>query len=192
MVYNSLHQQPHIRRYLNNQPMEPCTATTYGDFDRACKKPQDLDDDCDYIPPSNESSSDSNISGIIPLQFIQQSTPQPNRSGEPARLTLREWTDASHGAWIHPELIDKIGDPQERLLLKDKKLAYQAGKGSRKLVSVLFPKDTLEPVSKLLKERTNCNIHQDNNNLFPNTQHSLDQASGYHCLRGKWSRKFLI
>ena len=105
------------------------------------------------------------------------------RSGEPARLTLSEWTDASHGAWIDPELTDKIEDPQQRLLLKDMKLAYQAGKGSRKLVPVLFPKDTLEPVSKLLIERTNCNIHPDNIYLFPNTQNSLDHGSGYQCLR---------
>ena len=105
------------------------------------------------------------------------------QSGEPARLTLREWTDASHGAWIDPELTDKIEDPHERLLLKDRKVAYQAGKGSRKLVPVLFPKDTLEPVSKLLIERTNCNIHPDNIYLFPNTQNSLDHASGYHCLK---------
>ncbi|KAK3801391.1 hypothetical protein RRG08_059093 [Elysia crispata] len=63
------------------------------------------------------------------------------------------------------------------------KLAYQAGKGSRKLVPVLFPKDTLDPISKLLIERANCNIHPDNIYLFPNTPNSLDHASGYHCLR---------
>ncbi|RUS79962.1 hypothetical protein EGW08_012263 [Elysia chlorotica] len=40
------------------------------------------DDDCDFIPSSVESSSDSNISRVIPLQFIQQSTPQQNRHVE--------------------------------------------------------------------------------------------------------------
>ncbi|GFR81265.1 gamma-glutamyltranspeptidase 1 [Elysia marginata] len=105
------------------------------------------------------------------------------RSGEPARLTLREWADASRDAWIDPQLTEQVKDPQERLLLKDMKLAYQAGKGSRKLVPVLFPKDTLEPISKLLMERINCSIHPDNIYLFPNTQNSLDHASGYHCLK---------
>ena len=66
------------------------------------------------------------------------------RSGEPARLTLREWNDASRDAWIDPQLTEQIEDTQELLLLKDMKLAYQAGKGSRKLVPVLFPKDTLD------------------------------------------------
>ena len=105
------------------------------------------------------------------------------RSGEPARLTLREWTDASRDAWIDPELTEQIEDPQERLLVKDMKLAYQAGKGSRKLVPVLFPKDTIEPITKLMIERNNCSIHPENVYLFPNTKNSLDHASGYHCLR---------
>ena len=105
------------------------------------------------------------------------------RSGEPARLTLREWTDAIRDAWIDPEMKEQIEDPQERLLVKDMKLAYQAGKGSRKLVPVLFPKDTLEPITKLLVERNNCSIHPENVYLFPNTKNSLDHASGYHCLK---------
>ena len=77
------------------------------------------------------------------------------RSGEPARLTLKEWNDASLGAWIDPQLTEQIEDTHELLLLKDMKLAYQAGKGSRKLVPVLFPKDTLESISKLFMERSN-------------------------------------
>ena len=101
------------------------------------------------------------------------------RSGEQARLTLREWTDASRDAWIDPEMKEQIEDPQERLLVKDMKLAYQAGKGSRKLVPVLFPKDTIEPITKLLVERNNCSIHPVY--IFPNTKNSLDHAS--HCLR---------
>lgn len=105
------------------------------------------------------------------------------RSGEPARLTLREWLDASRDAWIDPEFAEQIEDKQERLLLKDMKLAYQAGKGSPKLVPVLFPKDTFELISKLLMETASGSIHPDNVYLFPNTQKSMDHASGYHCLR---------
>ncbi|RUS68728.1 hypothetical protein EGW08_023510, partial [Elysia chlorotica] len=105
------------------------------------------------------------------------------RSGEPVRLTLSEWRDGERAAWIDQNLVEEITDPQERALLRDMKLCYQAGKGSRKLVPVIIPKDTLEPITKLILERETCGVHPDNRFLFPNTQNSLDHASGYHCLR---------
>jgi hypothetical protein len=70
----------------------------------------------------------------------------------------------------------------EKYLINNLKLAYQSGKG-RKLVPVLFPIDTLEPITKLLLERSNSNVSSENNYLFPNTGQSTDHASGYHCLR---------
>ncbi|GFO17231.1 histone-lysine N-methyltransferase setd8-a [Plakobranchus ocellatus] len=70
------------------------------------------------------------------------------RGGEPARLTVNEWREAITGTWIDPNLIERINDPIEKYLIDNLKLAYQVGKSSRKLVPVLFPKDTLEPISK--------------------------------------------
>ncbi|GFO11656.1 histone-lysine N-methyltransferase setd8-a [Plakobranchus ocellatus] len=102
---------------------------------------------------------------------------------EPARLTVYEWREAITGTWIDPNLIERINGPMEKYLIDNLKFAYQAEKGSHKLVPVLFPKDTLEPISNLLEERTNCNVAEDNILLFPNTGLSIDHASGYHCLK---------
>ncbi|XP_035827140.1 uncharacterized protein LOC101860428 isoform X2 [Aplysia californica] len=105
------------------------------------------------------------------------------RGGEPARLTLNEWKEALTGAWIDPNLVEKIDDPMEKHLIENLKLAYQSGKGSRKMVPVLITEDTLEPIAKLLSERSNCQVSKHNVFLFPNTGSSLDHASGYHCLK---------
>ncbi|GFN94870.1 histone-lysine N-methyltransferase setd8-a [Plakobranchus ocellatus] len=105
------------------------------------------------------------------------------KGGEPARLTVHEWREAITGTWIDPNLIERINDPMEEYLIDNLKLAYQVEKGSRKLVPVLFPKDTLDPISKLLEERINCNVAEDNIFLFLNTGLSIDHASGYHCLK---------
>ncbi|GFO41922.1 histone-lysine N-methyltransferase setd8-a [Plakobranchus ocellatus] len=105
------------------------------------------------------------------------------RGGESARLTVNVWREAITGTWIDPNLIERINDPMGKYLIDNLKLGYQAGKGSRKLVPVLFPKDTLEPISKLLEERSNCNVAEDNIFLFLNTGLSIDHESGYHCLK---------
>ncbi|GFO28876.1 histone-lysine N-methyltransferase setd8-a [Plakobranchus ocellatus] len=76
------------------------------------------------------------------------------RDGEPARLTVHEWREAITGTWIDPNLIGRINVHKEKYLIDNLKLAYQAGKGSRKLLPILFLKDTLEPISKLLEERS--------------------------------------
>ncbi len=65
------------------------------------------------------------------------------RGGEPCRLTLSEWKDACTGAWIDLKLIQN--DDIDKYLIDN--LTYQSGKG-RKLVPVLFPKDTIEPITK--------------------------------------------
>lgn len=105
------------------------------------------------------------------------------RGGEPSRLTLAEWKDAISDAWIDQNLVMNVDDPMEKYLIDNLKLAYQAGKGNRKLVPVLFPMDTIEPITKLVCERINCNISTENTFLFPNTGQSTDHASGYHCLQ---------
>ena len=154
----------------DNDDVEALRSFSISEMNAMLDRPYDLWDDNLFVKLRN-------------LILTRVTLFNARRSGEPARLTLREWNDVSRYAWIDPQLTEQIGDTQELFLLKDMKLAYQAGKGSRKLVLVLFPKDTLESISKLLMERSNCSIHPDNIYLFPNTQNSLDHASGYHCLR---------
>ncbi|XP_070203173.1 uncharacterized protein [Littorina saxatilis] len=72
------------------------------------------------------------------------------RGGEPARLLLSEWEDALKGVWIDPDLIEKVDDQIEKALVDQYKLAYQVGKGGRKLVPVLIPFDTIDPLKMLV------------------------------------------
>ncbi|KAL8573817.1 hypothetical protein ACOMHN_019091 [Nucella lapillus] len=58
-----------------------------------------------------------------------------------------------------------------------------SGKGGKRLVPVLIPHDTVEPLQKLVMERQNANIHKDNLFLFPNTGGSLDHAIGWNSLK---------
>ncbi|KAK7487420.1 hypothetical protein BaRGS_00021382, partial [Batillaria attramentaria] len=103
--------------------------------------------------------------------------------GEPARLTLSEWKEAEEGHWVDPELAVKVTDPLDQALLGGTKLAYQAGKGSRRLVPVLIPNDTVEALRKLVSERRNAGIPESNEFLFPNTCSSHDHVSGYNCIK---------
>jgi hypothetical protein len=70
------------------------------------------------------------------------------RGGEPARLLLTEWESAENDKWIDPQRVKKIVDPLEMLVAKFK-LAYQLGKGSKKLVPVLIPNDMIPAIVKL-------------------------------------------
>ena len=72
------------------------------------------------------------------------------RGGEPARMLLFEWTDAEKGAWIDPQRLPNIIKPLEKSLLDQFKLVYHSGKGSKRLVPVLIPNDTVEPLRILL------------------------------------------
>ena len=105
------------------------------------------------------------------------------RGGEPARLTLNEWKEAMAGSWIDPNMVEKIDDPTEKYLITNLKLAYQSGKGSRKMVPVLITEDTVGPITRLLSERINCYVLENNQYLFPNTGNSDDHVSGYYCLK---------
>lgn len=53
--------------------------------------------------------------------------------------------------WINKEDVEKL-DKLERKLVDEFKIAYQPGKGTTRLVSVLMPKDTLQAL-KLLKNK---------------------------------------
>ena len=101
------------------------------------------------------------------------------RGGEPARMTLEDWFNAESDVWIDPQLVENISDPLEKELIQKFKLAYQSGKGSKRLVPVLIPVDTIKPLKKLVQERTLAGISNNNAFLFPNTGASLDHVSGY-------------
>ena len=105
------------------------------------------------------------------------------RGGEPARMLLSEWKDAEKNAWIDNQRVDCMMGPLEKELMTDMKLAYQAGKGSRRLVPVLFPKDTLAPIQKLIEERVECGIADENPYLFPNTGLSNDHVIGWSSIQ---------
>ena len=105
------------------------------------------------------------------------------RGGEPARMTLQDWSYAEAGTWIDPQLVEKVDDPLEKSLLNKFKLAYQSGKGSRRLVPILIPNDTVDGIRKLVKERDEIGILSDNLYLFPNTGSSTDHSSGWNSIR---------
>ena len=105
------------------------------------------------------------------------------RGGEPARMKLSEWKDAESNAWIDNQRVDCMMGPLEKELISDMKLAYQTGKGSRRLVPVLFPKDTLAPIQKLIEERDECDVSGDNPYLFPNTGLSNDHVIGWNSIQ---------
>ena len=105
------------------------------------------------------------------------------RGGEPARMTVAEWEEAEKKLWIDPNRVQQVSDPLENALLTSTHLAYMAGKGSKRLVPVLIPHDTVEPLRKLVRERQNANIHKDNPFLFPNIGGSLDHALGWNSLK---------
>ena len=66
------------------------------------------------------------------------------RGGEPARLLLPEWQDAEGNVWLSDEMVKRTDDPLEKVLLGKYRLAYQRGKGSRKMVPILIPVDSVD------------------------------------------------
>ena len=105
------------------------------------------------------------------------------RGGEPARLTLEEWKEAANDAWVDSQLILTIKDPLEKALLNQYKLAYQAGKGSKKLVPILIPNDTLKHIEKLVESRADVDILESNPFLFANTGSSMDHVIGWQAIK---------
>ncbi|KAK3776961.1 hypothetical protein RRG08_022756 [Elysia crispata] len=96
-----------------------------------------------------------------------------------ARLTLSEWREAEDSVWVDPELAEKITDSLEETLLRGTKLAYIPNDA----VPLLIPNNTVEAVRKLVFERANVGISGDNVFLFPNTNNSRDDVSGYNCIQ---------
>lgn len=107
------------------------------------------------------------------------------RGGEPARLKLGEWADAEKGVWISGAQLGSLDIPQEdRELLENIKIAYQAGKGN-KLVSLLIPADVVKAIEILtdISIRKSVGVDCGNDFVFPFTQFSVDHASGWHSMR---------
>jgi hypothetical protein len=104
------------------------------------------------------------------------------RGGEPARLLLNEWSDAETDVWVSPEMVEKVDDVVEKELLNTYKLAYQRGKGSRKMVPILIPMDSLAGIKKLVEIRSQCNIHENNPYLFATTSSIDGHALGWQCV----------
>lgn len=105
------------------------------------------------------------------------------RRGEPAKLTLQEWREAVDGAWVDPTLVQNIQDPLENALFDKFKLAYNAGKGSKKLVPILIPNDTVKPIMTLTEQIKEVGISDANPFLFANTGSSLDHAIGWQSIK---------
>ncbi|XP_070191728.1 uncharacterized protein [Littorina saxatilis] len=105
------------------------------------------------------------------------------RGGEPARLTLTDWQDAMDGVWVDPQQVVSVEDPIQQALASSFKLAYQSGKGSRRLVPVLIPNDSVEPIQLLVRQRKSVEINSANIFLFPNTLNSSDHVNGWNAIK---------
>jgi hypothetical protein len=105
------------------------------------------------------------------------------RGGEPARLTLNEWSEATKNTWINEKIIDKC-DGIEQKLFHDFKLTYQSGKGINHIVPILFPPDTVTAMNKLsdVSIRAAAGVHNDSKYVFPSTKLSLVHVSGWHAV----------
>ena len=101
------------------------------------------------------------------------------RGAEPSRMTLDEWNDAANQAWVDPQQVEAVIHPIEKYLLKSFKLAYQRGKGSRKLVPVLIPNYTQRAVEMLVEMRSEVGVSENNVYLFPYTQKSEGHVNGW-------------
>ncbi|KAJ8049935.1 hypothetical protein HOLleu_02904 [Holothuria leucospilota] len=146
------------------------------------RKPQEqpLEEDV----PNNKEWDACKFSLLRDLAACRLTLFNGRRGGEPCRLTLQEWMDAAEDKWLNPDEIDRIKDPIERELIKKTKIAFQTGKGSNRLVSVLIPQDCIDAVTVLSKPdiRTIGGIPTSNKYLLPFTQQSLDHPSGYYCV----------
>ena len=105
------------------------------------------------------------------------------RGGEPACMLLSDWTDAEKNVWIDPQLVQNVSDPLEKSLLNQFNIFYQSGNGSRRLVPVLIPNDTVEPLRILAQKREQCDIPESNIFLCPSTGSSKDHVSGWNIMK---------
>lgn len=105
------------------------------------------------------------------------------RGGEPARLLLQEWIDADNSTWITPAMIETIVDPVEKALVGKFRLAYQRGKGSRKMVPILIPLSAVSGIQKLVDKRSSCNISTNNPYLFATVKSVDGHATGCQAIK---------
>ena len=104
------------------------------------------------------------------------------RGGEPCRLLMKEWEDAENDVWLPADSVERIDDPAMKVLVGMFKLAYQAGKGSQHLVSLLIPNDCITGMRILTNTevRRNAGVAESNTYVFASTQNSSDHVSGWH------------
>jgi len=115
-----------------------------------------------------------------------------SRRGEPARLLLREWQDAESNVWISDEMVERIYDPLEKVLLGKYHLAYQRGKGSRKMVPILIPVDVVDALKLLVEVRPQCSTEIENPYLFATTKSKDGHADGWQSVRNSCVKTGII
>ena len=102
------------------------------------------------------------------------------RSGEPAKLLLKDWSDAENGAWIDPRFQRNLS-PADQLLMGQYKLTYIPGKG-KSLVPLLFPEDLVPGMQKLVSLRKHVGINPNNRFVFAATRGSTRPVMGNQCI----------
>ena len=81
----------------DNDDVEALRSFSISEMNAMLDRPYDLWDDNLFVKVRN-------------LILTRVTLFNARRSGEPARLTLREWNDASRDAWIDPQLTEQIED----------------------------------------------------------------------------------
>ena len=109
------------------------------------------------------------------------------RGGKPARLLLREWTEAANGARLDDQR-------SEELTETTMKITYQSGNGSNHLVPVLIPEDTVR-VMKILCDpviRREVGVLESNFYAFPSCHDTEKHCSGWHSLTNVCDKLLII
>jgi hypothetical protein len=102
------------------------------------------------------------------------------RGGEPARLRLTSWFDAEKGSWVDPKAVERLSEG-DRLLTGAYLITWIVGKG-KQLVPILFPKDIVKGIRKLVSLRATVAINPINRYLFPATRNSTRPVMGNQCI----------
>ena len=102
------------------------------------------------------------------------------RGGEPAKLRLANWDDAEKGNWVDTRAVATLGEG-DRLLTGFYLITWIMGKG-KSLVPILFPKDIVMGIRKLVSLRTQVGINPVNKFLFPATRGSTRPVMGNQCI----------
>jgi len=105
------------------------------------------------------------------------------RGGEPARMSILEWVDASKNVWIDQARVAKMHSNKKKGI-DDMKIVYQTGKGNNHLVPVLIPQDTIKAMEMLSNSdiRLAAGIKANNTYMLPCAQSSDGHVSGWHAV----------